>query len=408
MPNAPIALCGPIGSRLNRAGQSAQPSGMERNVILQVCLLCAAAFPEHGVILHAINRVMRKTLPVHSSTPKSSLTFRKKIFMILRSNPYAVAAAAIGALAVSALVNRQLAKKAERDNPPAGQFLEIDGVRLHYVERGQGEPLVLLHGNGSMIQDFASSGLIDMAAEKYRVIVFDRPGYGHSERPRGTIWTPDAQADLIHEALRRIGASRAVVLGHSWGASVAVALALKYPDAVSGLVLASGYYYPTVRADVALLSGPAIPVIGDIGRYTLAPIISRAIWPLLMRKIFGPAPVPQKFDSFPREMAVRPSQIRASAAESALMIPDAFAFRADYPRLKMPVVIIAGEEDRLIDIDEQSARLHEDIKQSTFHRVSGAGHMVHQTATESVMSAINKAAAGDPMHRPSGIAHHAA
>jgi pimeloyl-ACP methyl ester carboxylesterase len=353
---------------------------------------------------------MQKTSPrSQHSTEFRAMAFRKKIFMILRSNPYAVAAAAaIGALAVSALVNRQLAKKAERDNPPAGKFLEIDGVRLHYVERGQGEPLVLLHGNGSMIQDFDSSGLIDMAAQKYRVIAFDRPGYGHSERPRGTVWTPDAQADLFHEALRRIGVSRAVVLGHSWGASVAVALALKYPDAVSGLVLASGYYYPTVRADVALLSGPAIPVIGDIGRYTLAPIISRAIWPLLMRKIFGPAPVPQKFDSFPKEMAVRPSQIRASAAEAALMIPDAFAFRADYPQLKMPVVIIAGEEDRLIDIDEQSARLHDDVAQSTFHRVAGAGHMVHQTATESVMSAINEAAAGDPKRRPSGIAHHAA
>ena len=58
---------------------------------------------------------------------------------------------------------------------PQGQFLEIDGARLHYVERGEGEPLVLLHGNGSMIQDFESSGLLDKAAKKYRVIVFDRP-----------------------------------------------------------------------------------------------------------------------------------------------------------------------------------------------------------------------------------------
>jgi len=52
------------------------------------------------------------------------------------------------------------------------------------VERGEGEPLVLLHGNGSMIQDFKSSGLIDMAAAEYRVIAFDRPGHGHSDRPR--------------------------------------------------------------------------------------------------------------------------------------------------------------------------------------------------------------------------------
>jgi hypothetical protein len=71
------------------------------------------------------------------------------------AHPYAVAAAVTaGALAVSALVNRHLAKKAERDNPPTGKFLEVNGVRLHYVERGSGEPLVLLHGNGGLIQDF--------------------------------------------------------------------------------------------------------------------------------------------------------------------------------------------------------------------------------------------------------------
>jgi hypothetical protein len=68
-------------------------------------------------------------------------------------------------LAVTAIVNRQLAEKARRDNPPQGRFIDIDGVRLHYVERGKGRPVVLFHGNGSMIQDFESSGLIDLAAE---------------------------------------------------------------------------------------------------------------------------------------------------------------------------------------------------------------------------------------------------
>jgi pimeloyl-ACP methyl ester carboxylesterase len=93
-------------------------------------------------------------------------------------------------------------------------------------------------------------------------------------------------------------------------------------------------------------------------------------------------------------MALRPSQIRASAAESALMIPDAFKLRNQYPDLRMPVVIIAGEQDRLIDIDTQSARLHSDVPQSRFHRVAGNGHMIQQTATDQVMSAIREVAAG--------------
>jgi pimeloyl-ACP methyl ester carboxylesterase len=303
-------------------------------------------------------------------------------------------AVAIGALAAMALVNRHLAKKAERDNPAAGRFLDVDGVRLHYVERGSGEPLILLHGNGSMIEDFESSGLIELAARNYRVIVFDRPGFGHSGRPRNVVWTPDAQAQLIKRSLERLDVSNAIVFGHSWGASVAVALALKYPDLVRGLVLASGYYYPTARPDVIAMGAPALPLIGDILSHTVSPLISRVIWPLMMAKIFGPRSVPKKFEAFPKEMALRPSQIRASAAESALMIPDAFHFRNQYEDLKMPVVIIAGEQDRLIDIDTQSARLHSDISQSRFHRVAGNGHMIQQTATDQVMSAINEAAAG--------------
>ena len=261
--------------------------------------------------------------------------------------PLAIAAAA-AALGIAALINRSLAKKAERDNPPAGKFMNVGNVKLHYVDRGSGEPLILLHGNGSMIQDFASSGLIEMASQTHRVIAFDRPGFGHSARPRGTIWTPEAQADLIHLAMKKLGITRAKVLGHSWGASVAVALGLKHPETVASLILASGYYYPTPRADVLLLSGPAVPIIGDILRYTLSPILGRLLWPLLMRKIFGPAKMPAKFESFPKEMALRPSQIRASAAETALMIPDAFALRGKYADLKMPVVIIAGEQDRIV------------------------------------------------------------
>jgi pimeloyl-ACP methyl ester carboxylesterase len=333
-----------------------------------------------------LTRLTPKALTTSSLGPQDRSLAQKHPFLV-------AAAVAAGSLAIAALVNRRLAKSAEEANPPAGRFLDINGVRLHYVERGSGTPLVLLHGNGSMIQDFESSGLIDLAAKNYRVIVFDRPGFGHSERPRNVVWTPVAQAELIKSALAQLAVSNAVVLGHSWGASVAVALALKYPSLVQGLVLASGYYYPTLRPDVVALSAPAMPLFGDVLRYTLSPLISRAMWPLLMAKIFGPRSVPNKFVGFPKEMAVRPSQIRASAAESALMIPDAFHFRGEYANLKMPVVIVAGEDDRLVDIDAQSTRLHRDIAQSRFHRVPSTGHMVHQTATGVVMSAIDEAAA---------------
>jgi pimeloyl-ACP methyl ester carboxylesterase len=210
---------------------------------------------------------------------------RSRDFSAASLKRYPVAVGVVAALAASAIVNYILAKRAERRNPPTGRFITVEGVRLHYVERGSGPPLVLLHGNGSMIQDFQSSGLIDLAARKYRVIAFDRPGFGHSERPRNTVWTPEAQAGLIGAALVRIGASEAMVLGHSWGTLVAVALALRYPRNVKALILASGYYYPTARVDVWLLSAPAVPLIGDILSHTVSPILSSAPCRRVMRAL---------------------------------------------------------------------------------------------------------------------------
>ena len=307
---------------------------------------------------------------------------------VLKAHP--VVTSIVVGLAASAILNRVLAKKAERRNPPTGRFITINGVRLHYVERGTGPPLVLLHGNGSMIQDFESSGLIDLAAMKYRVIAFDRPGFGHSDRPRRTVWTPEAQANLLNAALTKMGVSQPLVLGHSWGTLVAVALALNYPRNVRALILASGYYYPTIRADVLVLSPPALPLVGDVLSHTISPLLGRLLWPIFLRKIFGPNPVPKKFAGFPEEMAMRPSQIRAAAAETALMIPAAYGFRGAYGHLKMPVAIVAGREDRVSEA-QQSAELHRDIAHSTFRCISNKGHMVHQTATAEVMAAIDLA-----------------
>jgi pimeloyl-ACP methyl ester carboxylesterase len=301
----------------------------------------------------------------------------------------AAAVLAVGiAMAGAAIFVRQRTRAAERANPPMGQFIEVDGVRLHYVERGQGQPLVLLHGNGTMVQDFDISGLIDLASEHYCVIAFDRPGFGYSERPRTRIWSPEAQADLLHKALQRLGVSNAVVLGHSWGTLVALALALKYSSDVQRLVLLSGYYFPTLRLDALLLSPPAIPILGDLMRYTVSPLIGRIMWPGLLKKLFGPARVPPRFARFPVWMALRPSQLRASAAESALMVPSAIAFRGRYQELTMPVIIMAGSGDRIASAKRQSSRLSEQIAQSELHILPGVGHMIHHLSPSEVMMAI--------------------
>jgi pimeloyl-ACP methyl ester carboxylesterase len=302
---------------------------------------------------------------------------------------WGAAAAAGTALAGTALLNRSRAKRAEHDNPPLGEFVTVDGVRLHYVERGKGPDLVLLHGNGTMIEDWEVSGVLDALAKTRRVIAFDRPGFGHSDRPRSTIWTPTAQAALFAKAFSRLGIEKPLVVGHSFGTMVAVALALNHPAKVSGLALLGGYYYPSARADVLFASQPAIPVVGDVMRYTVSPLLGTALVPAVNERIFSPAPVTKQWEEeFPIEMTLRPFQIRSAAAEAALMIPAAAAVAGRYGELELPVTIIAGPEDKLVDMEDQSERLHEEIANSRFVQIKGAGHMIHHSATAKVVAAI--------------------
>src|SRR3954470_15937701 len=201
-------------------------------------------------------------------------------------------AAALGA---AALYTNKKTREAERKHPPIGRFLHVDGVRLHYIERGTGKPLVLIHGNGTLIQDFTINDLVDRLSERFRVIVFDRPGYGYSARPRG-LWTPRAHATLFEHALAQLGVEHAIVLGHSWGTMVAVSLALQAPMLVHSLVLLSGYYFPTARMDVALNVPLALPGIGDALRHTISPPLARLMLPAGIQAMFAPAPVPEPFD----------------------------------------------------------------------------------------------------------------
>ena len=313
-----------------------------------------------------------------------------------------LAVAGLGLLA-SYLVVRSKSAQAEQENPPRGKFVEVDGVRLHYLERGSGPALVLLHGNGVFANDFEYSGLVSQLSGRYRVIAFDRPGYGYSERPRSTVWTPDAQARLLHHALQEIGVDSAIVLGHSWGTMVALAMGLQVPDFVRGLVLLSGYYYPTLRLDVTVVSQPAIPILGDLMRYTVTPLLGRLLWPLLSKRVFSPMPVSERFRQLSPWMALRPPQLRASGAEAALMIPAAMSLSKRIGNLRVPVQIISGTQDKIVRPGIHAERLHEEMQEeghsSELHLQPGVGHMVHYAHPEQVASAVDAIATqvGEPI-----------
>lgn len=302
-----------------------------------------------------------------------------------------IGAAATATLAAAAFVH-QRARQAERANPPVGRFVEVDGVRLHYLERGEGPPLVMLHARGSMIQEIALSGLFELAAARYRVIALDRPGYGYSARPRGRWWGPQSQAALLRRMLAQIGVERPVVFGHSFGAMVAAAFALDYPTAARAVVLASGYYFPTARLEAPLMAPPALPVVGDLLRHTLSPLLGRLMWPYMLQIMFSPAPVPRYFERFPTWMALRPLQLRASAEEAAVMIPSAMVLQRRYSEIAMPAVILAGAQDRYVDPERHSVKLSTVIPGSMLVLSPRAGHMVHHVDPRRVLQAIETAA----------------
>jgi pimeloyl-ACP methyl ester carboxylesterase len=123
---------------------------------------------------------------------------------------------------------------AERAFPPEGQFVEVSGGRrVHAVVRGHGPDLVLLHGASGNTRDFTFS-FVDRVSDRYRVIVFDRPGHGYTDRadPASYADSPAAQAAMLHEAAMALGAPRPIVLGHSYGGAVAMAWGLDHGPAV--------------------------------------------------------------------------------------------------------------------------------------------------------------------------------
>jgi pimeloyl-ACP methyl ester carboxylesterase len=291
-------------------------------------------------------------------------------------------------LVLLAVVNIAAARWAERRNPPKGAFLEVGGVRLHYSDRGTGPAVVLLHGNAVTGDDYNTSGVAERLLGTCRVIIFDRPGFGYSDRPRWRPWAAFEQAELLHKALVQIGIQRPVVVGHSWGTMVALAMAIRHPGSTAGLVLLSGYYFPTFRLDAAMVAPGATPVLGDILRYTVSPVFGWLTMPLTKRAMFAPAPVAARFRAeYSNAMALRPSQIRATCVDGAWMVPSAMSLAPHYGELSLPVTIMAGDGDKIVS-HRLAERLHAAVSGSTLQIVRGAGHMVHHVAADQVIEAI--------------------
>lgn len=279
----------------------------------------------------------------------------------------------------------------------AGRFVSVDGLRVHVVVRGSGRPVVLIHGNGTMAEDYDICGLIDRLATRYRVIALDRPGFGRTPRPRHRVWTAATQAALVHRVLEGLKVERPLVVGHSWGTIVALAMAAEPRQALRGLVLLSGYYFPQTRADVTLAGPLAVPILGDAARALVPDRVNRALAEQSFRKVFWPQPVPAKFTArFPLEIATASQQLRAVSEDAASMNAAVSWLQRGYDRLDLPVAILTGDADGLVDAQAQSVRLHGVLPDSTLKVLPGLGHMIHYAARARVEGAVDELMARRP------------
>ena len=311
---------------------------------------------------------------------------------VLRGNNRFPFFALVSAVGAGIFINRRLALRAERRHPPTGKFIKVDGVALHYTDRGVGTPIVLIHGNAVDHSDWDISGITGILLERHRVITFDRPGCGHSDRPRRRLWTAPEQADLIYTALQQIGVSNPVVVGHSFGSIVAMALALRHQAAMKSLVVISGYFFWTLRPDVVPPAIASIPLLGDLLRYTVSPLLGWLQMPLQKWAMFSPKPVSAKFNqNYVESMVLRPVQLRASSLDGMTMIPSVIAMEPSYGSLKLPVTIVAGAEDKIV-FKRNSQKLYSNVPHSILKIMEGCGHMVHHQRSREIADLIIDAA----------------
>lgn len=269
------------------------------------------------------------------------------------------------------------------------------GRSLHALQTGTGPDLVLIHGALATHHDWRE-GPADALAKTHRVTIVDRPGHGASERPR-FLGTPRDQAEQIAAGLTRLKVERAVVVGHSFGALVALALAERLPARVAGLVLVSPLVFPEPRLlEHSFFAPRAAPLLGPLlSRIAGATGMDRMMLERVQRDMFAPAPVPAAWkESFPYERVLDSDVLVAEGEDAAAILPMSPAAAIDLRRVAAPVRIVAGTGDRIVSHERQGKALARSLQNADIAEIVGAGHMLHHSHPEHVLAAVREVTAG--------------
>lgn len=272
-----------------------------------------------------------------------------------------------------------------------GEFVEVEGVRLHYLSRGRGRPVVLLHGNSGFAYDFEPV-LDALDPEEFCAFAFDRPGHGYSERPAQD-GAMSSQARLIRGALGKLGVRRPVLAGHSWGAALALSYALQFPEEVSALVLLAPAVFHEEEMYTAQMILVELPVLSDLIIRASETFVRSEIKRNLVRA-FSPEAVPEDYLNVAEEVWSKPAQVRAFMQDEYGYNPSVDLLSTRYGKVSTPTVIVTGDADALVKPEQHAYPLHRVIEQSELVVIPDAGHMLPHTRSrkviEAVRSAVNK------------------
>lgn len=305
-------------------------------------------------------------------------------------------------LALFAALTLYLAKRHERraeaSHPPEGQFVTIDGHRVHVVVRGSGPDLVLIHGASGSTRDMTFE-LVGHLEDRYRVLVFDRPGLGYTDRINQTGATITQQADLLSRAAAELGAKAPIVMGQSYGGAVALAWAVHYPERISALVplaAASGTWETGLDAFYRVTSHPWL---GPLAIPLITAYVSDDYVAGVMEGIFTPQAVPEGYSAyFGPGLTLRRKTLRANALQRANLLDEIAALVPRYGEIEVPTEIVHGDSDPTVPAWNHAERLVARIPGATLTLLPGIGHMPQHVAAPEVAAAIDRAAARAGLH----------
>ena len=300
----------------------------------------------------------------------------------------------IAVLLLGALFTSFVAAKVGKAFAPTGQFVEVDGERLHVRTLGEGPPVVLVHGLGGQMRNFDYLPLAELA-QRWRLVLVDRPGAGLSPRVSESKAGIAAQAHLVLALIRALGLpQRPLLVGHSLGGAIALSAALQEPDALAGLALIAPFthFSSDVPAPFRAL-GIRTPWLRHLFAHTLAVPLAILNSRRAVAFIFAPEPPPA---DFPLRggglLGLRPSAFSASSADMVAVADDLPAQQQRYGELRVPVRVLYGDGDRVLDWRVQGEGLKAKVPQAQLQVIPGAGHMLPVTQAAATAAWLDEAA----------------